>query len=177
MWVITVCWHYVRLFWEVLHTQHLCSQSNSQPQCMIWGSRPPTANQMKSKGWQRSQEGRGGSNLNIPVIWSWFEDFWSVWSVLTHQSWDEVPWGITLPTKTTASQLSLCRSLYLKDPWIYDVPLLMGQHIGGPYWCNFTEVMMSNTHQLYGWLQECSHTLSNNQGLQGITRLHFKQQH
>lgn len=85
-----------------------------------------------------------------------------------------IPWGITFPNKLTASELSLCRSLYLRDPLICDVPFLVAQHMGRPYWCNFTEVMMSNTYQLYGWLQECSHTLSNNQGIPG---LYFKQQH
>lgn len=33
-------------------------------------------------------------------------------------------------------------------------------------WCNFIEVMMSNTHQLYGWVWECFHTMSKIQGLQ-----------
>lgn len=50
-------------------------------------------------------------------------------------------------------------------------PLLTGQDQQETCWCNFTVLMMSNTHQLYGWLQECSHALSSNKGLRGITWL------
>lgn len=100
-------------------------------------------------------------SCHMILVWGFFK----LSKCLTHPSLDEVPWGISSPNKLTASELSLYRSLCLTDPLICDVPFLVVQHMGKPYWCNFTEVMMSNIYQLYGWMQECSHTLSNNQGI------------
>lgn len=80
-------------------------------------------------------------------------------------------WLITLLINKTAPQLTWCRSLYLHHP----APVLWSMSFSRSgvssksqqetSWCNFIKVMMSNTHQLYGWVWECFHAFWSSQGL------------
>lgn len=184
MWVIvlTLCKTvYVRLFREVL--QHTASLFSGAALCHdggFWDPLPQNCSPNKIKG-MAEISGRGKmavisaflSSVSRTEAQDGAAEFLETELVFkTHRTRGDVPSGIrlrTVPTNRAAPQLTLC-SIYIDTIQSRSLLCVVStEDQQGTCLRNSIEAMMSNTHQLYGCVWERFHTLSNSQGLLGLT--------